>query len=407
MLFSHRSRRSHEESQQTKRAGDRVGTVPAVFRLDVTAGEKYLILDQVSSDQVHVLDAQQREIDVIPDEDDTSRMVLAPQTSGTYYLSIQEEWGETEYDVIVRQPQDDYGNRPATAVPLIEGQVINGEIEDYPDKDLFRFNAIAGELYIFEGVPDELWLRILNGRGREVVNCPDGCEPMPYTGTYYIQVDSDDWGVGTYALSVRHVVDDNPGDMAAARPLNIGTPIAGTIDYGGDSDWFVFRAVAGRTYEFAVDENYFGIYDAHGREMDLVGDWTDDEKYLDRQEFVAPSSGLYYLQVTDDIGVDYSITSSAEETTDPTVPGVASPITFDANVQGSIDTPAHSDYFSFHAEKYGSYVMQRGDDDGMLIALIAPDGKTILDPDYGGLWTADEAGTYYLWARAFDPAGTA
>src|SRR6266481_3702962 len=77
MPYSHRSRRSHEESQRANRAGERVwmeelegrmlldgvadaptldlsvvnhlvGTVPALYRLDLQAGERYLILDERS-----------------------------------------------------------------------------------------------------------------------------------------------------------------------------------------------------------------------------------------------------------------------------------------------------------------------------------------------------------------------
>src|SRR5258706_12943014 len=224
MPYSQRSRRSHEESQQTKRAEDRVwmeqlegrvllngapdaqaldlsvvnhlvGTTPALYRIDVPAGQKYLILDLEGQDQVHLLDAQQREIKVLEPEDDdnNSRAVLAPQTSSTYYFSLQEGWGVNAFDIIVRQAHDDFGDRPATAPLLTEGQVISGEIEDFPDKDLFRFNAVAGERYVFDGVTNDLSLRILNTRGHQAINCTDGCEPMPYTGTYYIEISGDDW----------------------------------------------------------------------------------------------------------------------------------------------------------------------------------------------------------------------
>src|SRR5438105_6550667 len=79
---------------------------------------------------------------------------------------------------------------------------------------------------------------------------------------------------------------------------------------------------------------------------------------------------------------------------------------FDASVAGSIDVAGTSQYFSFQAQKYGTYTFNRGDNDNIALGLIAADGKTLIDRNIRGSWTAHEAGTYYLWVRAADPLGT-
>src|SRR4051812_18726969 len=95
-LFS--SQRSHEESQRKNQAEERVwmealegrvlldgvadaipldlsmvnhltGNGPVIYRMDVAAGQKYLILDNYDEGQVHLLDAHQNEIEVMEDND--------------------------------------------------------------------------------------------------------------------------------------------------------------------------------------------------------------------------------------------------------------------------------------------------------------------------------------------------
>src|SRR5207248_1467178 len=50
-------------------------------------------------------------------------------------------------------------------------------------------------------------------------------------------------------------------------------------------------------------------------------------------------------------------------------------------------------------------------DDGVIVALIGPDGKSVMDWNVGDklsyeAWTASEAGEYYLWVRSFDPSAS-
>src|SRR5207253_8158186 len=93
MAYSHRSRRSHEESQQTKRAEDRVwmeqlegrvmlsggnvldlsdvvirrGHGEADFQFEAEAGQKYLFIETISSGGMHVTNQDGAELDDAPD----------------------------------------------------------------------------------------------------------------------------------------------------------------------------------------------------------------------------------------------------------------------------------------------------------------------------------------------------
>src|SRR5438477_488276 len=90
--------------------------------------------------------------------------------------------------------------------------------------------------------------RILRMKRRKLPDS-DGSEVLPYSGTYYIAVSSEGYGVGAYELSPRQVFDrEGTGD--APTPLTIGMPLVGSIDYPYDSDWFSFEARAGAIYGF-------------------------------------------------------------------------------------------------------------------------------------------------------------
>jgi hypothetical protein len=211
MPYSHSSRPSHEESSRANRAGERVwmealegrvllaqgnlldlsevvvrsGRGEAEFRFEAKAAEKYLFINTLQSVGIHVTDQDGAEVDDAPDG--ATRVLWEAQESGTYFLWLDGgEDGNDSYELVAQIAGDDFGDTNHNAATLKPDQPIHGAIEDFDDRDVFEFQAQAGERWAFdtgwsedEGIYAEL--RKANGRS---INCTDGCEPMPYTGKY-------------------------------------------------------------------------------------------------------------------------------------------------------------------------------------------------------------------------------
>ncbi len=95
--------------------------------------------------------------------------------------------------------------------------------------------------------------------------------------------------------------DDHGNDAAAATPVAVGSTTAGTIDSGGDRDWFAFNAAAGRSYVLrttldTLPDSVLSLYASDGATL-LA--WDDDGGggYASRVAWTAPASGTYFVEV--------------------------------------------------------------------------------------------------------------
>jgi len=95
--------------------------------------------------------------------------------------------------------------------------------------------------------------------------------------------------------------DDHGNDAAAATPVAVGSTTAGTIETGGDRDWFAFNAVAGRSYVLrtTLDTLPDSVLSVYGRDGATLLAWDDDGGggYASRVTWTAPASGTYFLEV--------------------------------------------------------------------------------------------------------------
>src|SRR5205814_3766991 len=111
--------------------------------------------------------------------------------------------------------------------------------------------AAQGDRWAFDVAGNtSVYTNILDDNGRLLMYCDDGCQTLPYTGTYYVEIGDMYEKVGQYTISARRVVDDNQGGPGGAAPLAMGGVATGTIDFENDDDWFAFSAVEGTTYGF-------------------------------------------------------------------------------------------------------------------------------------------------------------
>ncbi len=231
---------------------------------------------------------------------------------------------------------DDHGNNAATATTVAMGSTVAGTIGLGGDVDWFAFDVVAGEMYVFETslvtLPDS-FMSLYDQDGTTLLDYNDDVywpehpeSRISYqfsaSGTYYLEVEGYSFSdTGQYELHLTQVADDYGNDSATAEPVAIGDVVDGRIDYGDDTDFFAFDAVATGHYTFEVAltgliDSMLWLYDQNGT---TVIDWNDDISYPDNLasqiSWTAPASGTYYLEVLAfdyaDIG-DYQLSLTLE-----------------------------------------------------------------------------------------------
>ncbi len=182
----------------------------------------------------------------------------------------------------------------------------------------------------------------------------------PQTADYYLSVRSEvREGTGSYTLTVdlTDITDDHADVKEGATPITVGGAVDRVVDYGGDADFFSFRAEAGRFYEIYAKPSTLGsvwvsLSDFRQR---LEYESSRADSQVARLYWEAPESRDYYVSTGSTERVDtgsYTLTVALSGITDDhgNDKKNATLVTVGEAVEGSVDYPGDSDYFSFHAE---------------------------------------------------------
>ena len=198
------------------------------------------------------------------DSNNTYTKYLAPNT--TYYLEITSYSGTTGF-VYLNKIADDYGNTFAEATPISFGQMVEGQIEvsNLNESDFFCFTTDASNSYyeiagygtgsdtvalkLYAG-PDASYehqdISVSSGSSKSIVR------KLEKNHTYYICMSSY-WNDATrYKVKVEKVPDDASDDFADAVKLSDGKYKSGTIEIGGDVDFYQFKT-AKKTTAYQLD----------------------------------------------------------------------------------------------------------------------------------------------------------
>ena len=235
-----------------------------------------------------------------------ARLAYQPSTTGTYYLSAQ-SFGSFGTGTFVLRATDatstvDLLGGTGTSGAAILGGAVASQIDANGDRDWFRVNLSAGHRYAFDmlgassgnGSLGDPLLRLLDASGspisvigQAVLDDDSGAgydASLVFTatqsGAHYLSAEGYAGSTGTYAL--RAFVFDDPGDVGAAITtggrLPIGGTLTGTVDTGGDEDWYRVDLVAGHRYRFDLQ----GAATSHGS----LADPLLRALYSDGAEFV-------------------------------------------------------------------------------------------------------------------------
>lgn len=219
----------------------------------------------------------------------TDTLAFKVAQSGTYYVEMYSPNRNTgAYTITAKAGQaDDYGSTVSTAAAIAPGSQLAGQLEVALDKDVFKLDVEAGRSYAFKfSVPayaHSFSFGLADGTGRAMYFLSNTAMPADQnvfvatvTGSVYLTV-AGAYGASdynrdgrSYTLSAADFgVDDSGQTIDTAKPLAIGTPHQGRIDYAGDRDMFRMSLEAGKSYVFSlpgntVNDGAFELLDANG-----------------------------------------------------------------------------------------------------------------------------------------------
>ena len=363
-------------------------------------------------------------------------------------------------------PDDDYSADSDTTGTVAVGGSASGSLETRGDRDWFAVELEAGTHYRIEleGAPSDQgtlsdpYLHGIHdadgdliagtanddgGRGRN----SELNFVAEESGTYYISAGTYEspigfgWYTGTYRLSVSEVVDDFSDDVDTTGTVAVGGSATGLIEKPDDHDWFAVELEAGTRYRIelegwptrqgTLEDSYLrGIYDADGT---LISGTTNDDGGTGRNSevvFVAGETGTYYIsagaysgpygfgEIAEFSGTyRLSVSETADDFSDDT--DTTGTVAVGGNATGEVNYLDDRDWFAVELEAGTRYRIElEGSDtsrgttaDPYLRGVYDADGNLIAgttDNDSGTrrnsevMFVADDAGTYYISAGAFE-----
>ncbi len=318
------------------------------------------------------------------------------------------------------------------------------------DQDWVKFNAVAGNAYIFEtsnlGDRADTVLDLLNPGGTQVIATDDDggaglasrlVWTAPANATYFLRVRGfSQWIGGTdtgYSLSLATEGTASESDAyepdntaATASPINNADAAQEhNFHVAGDQDWVVFDATAGTEYTIFTSQlatradTVLELYDDSGTSLLAYND--DYAGLASRIVWTATDAGSYRLKVrhyssnTAGANTDYRLSLiGANDSYEPdNAPEEASPITVNSPTPQThnFGVAGDHDWVNFAAEAGWIYTIWTGNlgtCSDTVLELYAADGTTRLayNDDSSGLasrivWSANETGDLYVKVRHF------
>lgn len=111
------------------------------------------------------------------------------------------------------------------------------------------------------------------------------------------------WSAALSTTLTVMAADDCGNSAAAAASIGVNSTLAGSIETGGDQDWFKFQAVAGKRYVISTTlvglaDSVLTLYDRNGTTQLAYNDDIASNNLASRIQWTAPASGVYFLKTT-------------------------------------------------------------------------------------------------------------
>ncbi len=392
-----------------------------------------------------------------------SELQFTAQQSGLHYVSAGAfggNIGSYELSIVNESTGDDFGESAGSSGAVNVGGFTRGDIEESGDRDWFAIEFDAGNTYRLDlqGAPtnvgtlsDPFIRGIYDVFGDLLPNSSndDGGLGLnsrfeytaDFSGTHYLEAGAFGGSTGTYLLSVRDVTVDVPDAVqddygqtgANSGALTVGSSSTGEIEAAGDEDWFAVNLTGGRSYTIDLegagtgagslrDPYLRGIFDASGAVISGTLDDDGGQGLNSQLEFVADSSGLYFISAGafgSNTGT-YTVAIEEQSVIDDFGSSVGAAGTIEAGsfATGEIEEAHDTDWFgadlvagrSYEIHLEGSATSGGTLSDPFLRGVFDANGVELpggFDDDGGeGLnslleFTAEQSGVHYFAAGAF------
>lgn len=357
-------------------------------------------------------------------------------STGTYFIAVTDTYqydnaAEGGYSILANMT-DDVLNTTATTTAITATGNLSRTLGQSDDVDYIRVSLQANKTYDFrlsaaQGTNADMLIALYDSLGNRLTYDSDGGNiswSSASAGTFYVVVSDsyayDSAGEGGYTISSR--LNDDYYDIRSRASAITGSGVrSGTLGQSNDEDWFKVNLVAGRHYGFKLtgDGSGFSLDDGQVSIVDSEGNLLSYAGTGDTADWLATSSGTYYISVADSSSYDdaaegnYRLTSMLADTI---VGNTATTVALAANgsLTSRIDAPGDSDWVRVQMREGLAY--------GYTITTAANSG--VSDPDvylrdatggdilvYGNSssgttstisWTATAGGQYYVQAGNVD-----
>ncbi|MGD9632966.1 MAG: S8 family serine peptidase [Pirellulales bacterium] len=317
---------------------------------------------------------------------------------------------------------DDHGDDAATATPIEVPSFTFGEIFPSGDLDWFSFEAFADTSYEFSTYLNSLGdsiLYLFDSDGVTQLAFNDDYFSLasyiywiaPHDGTFYLAVGGYGASAGSYYLSTSLIDDFGNSAFQAAATSDPGS-IDGRIQYGGDTDWFYWNAVAGVTYRIetlldSLTDSVLRVFDSDGV-TELAFNDDHGESSASLIEWVAPKDGIFFIEVSafsEFQRGSYTLSILGDDDFGENAANAA-PISTPSLTSGEIEVPFDTDWFLFDAVAGAHYQIATvlGTLSDSVVRIIDGSGfyEVARDDDSGpGLaslidWVAPYSGAFYI-----------
>lgn len=347
------------------------------------AGQTYSI---ESSTNLRLYDSDRNRIPLERERE----VAIEAQTDGDIFVEVLGQDRPTTYSLEIIAQSDDHKGNPDWATEISADETIEGIIGFHGDVDSIRFDVTAGRKYLVTISHPIMTLR--DESGMELPALFTATE----NGTVTVQLNAP-WRTVTYELTVT-TLEDEVADVgntpeSATRLEPEALLAAGSIQYPGDVDVFVFAATRGTRYE---------LRSPIGSSLDhtFSFDGTPLPSLSTRNVIMEPAQdGDFHIEISSqrtlgDYEVFVDILPDDYGSTAPT----AHPIAIPSEIRGRIDDADDVDWFAIHVESGDHYNLWQS---AGQLSIYDSDGASILNRSskHQVEWVAATTGEYFIEKR--------
>jgi len=210
-----------------------------------------------------------------------------------------------------------------TGILLPDGTPANGNLETSLDQDWFALSVVAGETYeiTMDSATITLFqrtVRLFDDAGSLILNDFDGTffYTATTTGTVFVSAGADSGVTGEYSVTANLIPDDFADDPSTTGVLlTDGTVTNGSSDFSQDRDWFELNLVAGEIYNFNFDSPTISTFQRNLQILSAT-ETSLATSFDGSLSFIAPTTGVFYINAFADNGVTGSYSLTGEVVTD-------------------------------------------------------------------------------------------